>query len=72
VARWLPNLGKAVASSGESGTYNIPFRNINTCTNSQKHKSADPELAKVMRAWPSIPHAIKLGILDMIIAAGDG
>jgi len=31
---------------------------------------ADPDLAAVVEAWPSLPEAIKAGILAMIRAAG--
>jgi len=31
----------------------------------------DPELAKIVAAWPGLPDAIRAGIVAMVAAAGD-
>jgi hypothetical protein len=33
-------------------------------------RTADPDLAKVIRRWPDLPESVKAGILAMVRAAG--
>ena len=35
-----------------------------------ENRSIDPDLAAVIEAWPTLPEAVKAGILAMVNAAG--
>jgi hypothetical protein len=61
-----PTGNGAVSESGGSKSGNIGPESA------PKPTPADPDLAAVLSAWPSLPSAIKAGVLALVRAAGGG
>lgn len=55
--------GASAAESGASDAENGP--------NPADHEPTDPELAAVVAAWPTLPEAVRVGILAIVMACND-
>ena len=47
----------------------MPIRAYSRACESQNGPAIDAELARVLDAWPTLPEAIRVGILAMVEAA---
>ncbi len=61
----MPQPVTAVVSSSYDNTTSTPSSFPSSCD------GVVPDLAAVMEAWPSLPGAVRAGIVAMVKAAGD-
>ncbi len=65
-----PSQAGRVRSPAKSSTYDKPVPDTSTSTSSQEQ--IDPDLAVLIDRWPTLPAAVKAGIVAMVEAAAGG